>query len=232
VIIPMSSGRRIAGAAAALVLACCLVGLLVSTTAGAALLLWGLERSSAPVRPEQLRGRVDAIAVLGGRTARIHQAARLSLATDIPLLLIGKGTGDSGFEAESEKMEDILLRQYGIGPRWVETESVNTHQNAVFAWCLAASMGVRKVALLTDPFHMPRARAEFQAAGFDVIAAPATDGFELPWRPQFSWSIDSFVPGRAGWHAARRPVLEWGRTIAAYLGGIFAPSPACGRGLG
>ncbi|MDB5861400.1 MAG: YdcF family protein [Ramlibacter sp.] len=229
----MRRGRRIAGAVAALVFACLLAGLLVSTQAGAALLLWALEHSSAPVRPEQLRGKVDAIAVLGGRTARIHEAARLTLATDVPLLLVGKGTGDSGFEAESEKMEDILLRQYGIGPRWVETESINTHQNAVFAWCLVGPMGVRKVALLTDPFHMPRARAEFAAAGFQVVPAPATDAFALPWRPRFTWAIESFVPGRAGWLAARRPVLEWGGAVAAFLRGAWpAPSPACGRGLG
>src|SRR4051812_31167200 len=102
----MRSGRRIAGAAVALLLSAFLV-LLVSTPAGATLLMWALEHASPPVTPEALRGRVQAIVVLGGRTARIHEAARLSLATDIPLLLTGKGTGDSGFAAESEKMEDI-----------------------------------------------------------------------------------------------------------------------------
>jgi uncharacterized SAM-binding protein YcdF (DUF218 family) len=226
----MREGRRIAGTAAVLVLACFL-GLLVSTQAGAALLLWGLEHSSVPVLPGELRGRVDAIVVLGGRTARIHEAARLSLATGIPLLLTGKGTGDSGFAAESEKMEDILLRQYGIGPRWVETESITTRQNAEFTWCLAKSMGVRKVALMTDPFHMPRARADFEAAGFDVVAAPAQDPIELPWRPKFDGQLRDFVPGRAGWIAARRPLLEWGGTVAGSLRRL-APSPACGRGRG
>jgi uncharacterized SAM-binding protein YcdF (DUF218 family) len=221
---------RIAAGTGVFLLACCLVGLLVSTSAGGALLLWLLERQSAPVRAEQLVGKVDAIAVLGGRTARIHQAARLHLATGIPLLLIGKGTGDSGFAAESEKMEDILLRQYGIGPRWVETESIDTHQNAVFSWCLVAPMGVRRVALVTDPFHMPRARAEFEAVGFEVVPAPAEDAFVIPWRPKFTWSLASFRPGRAGLQAARRPVLEWGGTIAALLAGAFTPSPTCPSG--
>jgi uncharacterized SAM-binding protein YcdF (DUF218 family) len=223
---------RIAVATGVFLLVGCLAGLLVSTTAGGALLLWMLERQSAPVRAEQLVGKVDAIAVLGGRTARIHQAARLHLATGIPLLLIGKGTGDSGFAAESEKMEDILLRQYGIGPRWVETESIDTHQNALFSWCLVAPMGVRRVALVTDPFHMPRARAEFEAVGFVVVPVPAQDQFVLPWRPRFTWSLASFRPSRAGWKAAHRPVLEWGGTVAALVRGLFTPSPACGRGQG
>lgn len=200
---------------------------LVTTRAGAALLMWGLEHESAPALPAALTGKVDAIVVLGGRTARIHEAVRLHRATGVPLLLTGKGGGDSGFEAESEKMEDILLRQYGLGPRWVETESVDTHENAVFSWCLVSSMGVRKVALLTDPFHMPRARAEFEAAGFEVVPAPAQDRFDLPWRPQFSWSLASFRPGREGWLAARRPVLEWGGTVAALVAGVVLPRPAC-----
>jgi hypothetical protein len=79
---------------------------------------------------------------------------------------------------------------------------------------------------------MPRARAEFEAAGFRVVPAPAQDGVVLPWRPKFEGRLADFVPGRAGWLAARRPVLEWGGTVAAFLAGLFTPSPACGRGLG
>lgn len=207
-----------------------LAGFLVSTTAGAALLMWGLEHQGMTPRPEKLAGRVDAIVVLGGRTARIHDGARLHLSTGIPLLLTGKGTGDSGFEAESEKMEDILLRSYGVGPRWVETESIDTHQNAVFSWCLVSGMGVRRVALVTDAFHMPRARAEFEAAGFRVVPAPSEDRVVIPWRPRFTWTWASFVPGREGWKAARRPMLEWGGTVAAVVAGALLPAPSCQRG--
>lgn len=201
---------------------------LLSTLAGAALLLWGLESQSSPVAAAQLVGQVDAIVVLGGRTARIHQGAEYHLATGIPLLLTGKGTGDSGFEAESEKMEDILLRKYGLGPRWVETESVDTRQNAVLSWCLVSTMGVRRIALITDPFHMPRSRAEFEAAGFRVVDAPTQDTIELPWRPRFSWALVSFTPGKAGWKAARRPLLEWAGTVAAVLRGALLDPRPCG----
>lgn len=201
---------------------------LLSTSAGAALLLWGLESQSSPVAAAQLVGQVDAIVVLGGRTSRIHQGAEYHLATGIPLLLTGKGTGDSGFEAESEKMEDILKRKYGLRPRWVETESVDTRQNAVLSWCLVSPMGVRRIALITDPFHMPRSRAEFEAAGFRVVAVPTQDTIELPWRPRFSWALASFTPGKAGWKAARRPLLEWAGTVAAVLRGALLDPPSCG----
>jgi uncharacterized SAM-binding protein YcdF (DUF218 family) len=222
----MRAGRRVAASALVLLLLLAFAGFLVSTPAGAALLMWALELST-PVSPGSLKGKVDAIVVLGGRTARIHHAAQLHLATGIPLLITGKGTGDSGFEAESEKMEDILLREYGVGPRWVETESIDTHQNAVFSWCLVSGMGVKRVALVTDPHHMPRARAEFESMGFRVVPAPTTDTVEIPWRPRFSWKPGDFRPGKEGWRAAARPAMEWGGAVAAVVAGAVLPQPKC-----
>ncbi|MBE7369903.1 YdcF family protein [Ramlibacter pallidus] len=224
----MRTGWRI-GIAVLVLVTIASAGVLVSATrAGAALLLSALEQASAPVEPGRLAGQVDAIVVVGGRTARVHHAARLHLATGLPVLLSGKGTGDSGFRAESEKMEDILLRQYGVGPRWVETESVNTHQNAVYSWCLVAGMGVRRIALVTDPYHMPRARAEFAAAGFEVVPAPVPGGTDPGGRPPFRWSLEAFRPGKAGWQAARRPLLEWGGAMRAALAGTVPfRAPSC-----
>lgn len=198
-------------------------GFLGTTQAGAVLLLYLLERQSSPVTAGMLSGQVDAIAVLGGRTSRIDYAARLHRETGIPLLLVGKGTGDSGFEAESEKMEDILLRRYGVGPRWVETESLDTRENALFAWCLVSSMNVRSVALVTDPRHMPRARRRFEAAGFRVIAAPAPDG--TPPLPPLT--RESFIPGKSGIEAARRPLREWAGAWAWPLEDWLHPPRPC-----
>lgn len=221
-------GRRTRAAALTLVLLAACAGFVATTRAGAALLANGLVVLSSPAQPSDLAGRVDAIVVLGGRTARIHEAARLHLGTGVPLFLTGKGTGDSGFAAESEKMEDILLRQYGLGPRWVETESRSTHENAALSWCLAASMGVRRVALVTDPMHMPRAWAEFVAAGFQVLPAPAQDAGARRSEPAFKPDWSSFVPGGPGWRAARRPLREWGGMVLALLA-TLGPAPACDR---
>jgi uncharacterized SAM-binding protein YcdF (DUF218 family) len=210
---------------ALLLVTCAFATVLVTSQTGAGLLVYLLEWQSRPARPEVVRAKADAIAVLGGRTARIHYGARLHLATGVPLLLVGKGTGDSGFEAESEKMEDILLRDYGIGPRWVETESLTTRENGLFAACLVGAMGVRRVALVTDPQHMPRARLRFEAAGFTVIPAPTPDW--KPPRPALTWA--GLVPSRAGIAAARRPLHEWAAIAmaAAPFEAMFDPPRAC-----
>jgi len=198
-------------------------GWLVTTEAGARLLLAALEVQSSPVDPARVRAGAQAIVVLTGQPSRIHPAARLSLATGVPLALVGRGGGERGFEVESEEMEDTLLRRYGIGPRWVETESLDTRENAAFAWCLLSSFGVRKVALVTHAYHMPRARRLFAAAGFEVIAAPVPNGL-LP-RRALTWA--SFVPGRAGFSAARGPLREWAGYLFGPVGTILDPPRPC-----
>jgi len=206
-----------------LLLAGAVVAWLVTTEAGASLLLSGLLWQSSPAKPDEIRARAQAIVVLGGRTNRIDYGAHLHLATGVPLLLVGKGTGDSGFDAESEKMEDILLRKYGIGPRWVENESKDTRENAVFAWCLVSGMGVKRIALVTDPHHMPRAKRRFEAAGFEVIAAPTPDGEP----PRLPLTRASFVPGKAGIAAARRPVREWVGFLFGSVEQLLDPPRRC-----
>ena len=65
---------------------------------------------------------------------------------------------------------------------------------------------MKRVALLTDPVHMPRSRALFRAAGFGVVPAPAPDA---PARMRHVLTLDSFVPSHDGIEAARYPVKEW-----------------------
>jgi uncharacterized SAM-binding protein YcdF (DUF218 family) len=182
---------------------------LLCSEAGAAFLLYALERQSAPIEARQLRD-VQAIVVLGGRTNRVHYAAALHRQTGLPLFLAGKGTGDHPFAAESQKMEQMLRDQYGIAARWVETESIDTLQNALYTACLLQGTGVRRIALLTDPVHMPRSRALFHAAGFTVVPAPAPDA---PVRLKYTLTVDSFVPSQDGIDAARYPVKEWAGTF-------------------
>ena len=186
---------------------------LVTSLAGAALMQLALEWQSSPVRPELVKARAQAIVVVTGQPSRVHAAARLHLATGVAIALIGKGSWERGFEVEAEEMEDTLLRRYGIGPRWVEGESLDTRENALFAWCLLSSMGVKRIALVTHEMHMPRAKRRFESAGFDVIPAPVPDAGVYP-RPQIT--LQSFIPSRAGRQAVRGPLREW-------LGVLFGP---------
>jgi uncharacterized SAM-binding protein YcdF (DUF218 family) len=197
---------------------------LVTSQAGAALMLAALEWQSSPAKPEAVREEAQAIVILTGQPSRVHAGARLHLATGVPIALVGKGGGERGFEAESEEMEDSLLRKYGIGPRWVENESRDTRENAVFAWCLLSSMGVRRIALVTHQNHMPRAKSRFESEGFDVIAAPVPDT-EVMTKPPLTRA--SFVPSRLGIRQARGPLREWAGILFGPVERILDPPRAC-----
>ena len=210
---------------AAILLVVAGVSLLAMTTeAGARLWLACIDDDSPPTRREDA-ARTQAIVVLGGNRDRVHEAARLHALTRLPILLAGKGTGDWPFEAESEKMAWILRTQHGMEPRWVETRSVNTHENAQESWCLLRPQGIERVILVTDSGHMARARYEFRWAGFTVVGDPiAQASSPRPLAPA------DFVPGRAGWHSVLRALDEYRDFAFAIVEDLASREPRCGTG--
>lgn len=185
-----------------------------TTEAGARVMLAGLEWQSTPVDPQRVGAQAQAIAVLGGNLDRMDYGARLHLSTRVPLLVVGWGRPSTrpARTARADPGTAYLLHKYGIAPRWVETQSTNTLENAVYSACLVSGMGVKRIALVTDGYHMRRATYQFRAAGFDVIPAPVPEG-GLP-RPRIT--LASFVPSLRGWVEARGPAHEW-------LGLVFGP---------
>jgi uncharacterized SAM-binding protein YcdF (DUF218 family) len=69
-------------------------------------------------------------------------------------------------------MRAALEREFGVAVRWTESESRNTHENAVRSSRILSAAHVERIVLVAHSFDMPRARAEFAAQGFDVIPAP------------------------------------------------------------
>jgi uncharacterized SAM-binding protein YcdF (DUF218 family) len=69
-------------------------------------------------------------------------------------------------------MKVALESEYGVPVRWVENRSQNTHENAQMAAAILRPDGVRKIVLVAHGFDMPRATAEFDAAGIEAIPAP------------------------------------------------------------
>lgn len=69
-------------------------------------------------------------------------------------------------------MRISLSRDFGVPTRWVEGKSENTRQNADYSAEILLPQGVRRIALVTHAFHMPRSVPAFEAAGFEVVPAP------------------------------------------------------------
>lgn len=120
---------------------------------------------------------------------RLRYAARLARASGLPLAASG-GLHYGQPPSEAALMADAMQRDYGLKVRWLEERSRTTWENAQFSAELLQPQGVRRVVLVTQAWHMARARWCFEQAGFEVITAPMgflSKGYERPlggWLPE------------------------------------------------
>lgn len=101
---------------------------------------------------------------------RLRYAARLARETGLPVL--ASGGAPQGGVPEAVLMQRSLREDFGINPRWLESASRDTRENARFSATHLQAAGVRSILLVTHAMHMERARAEFEAAGLRVTPAP------------------------------------------------------------
>jgi uncharacterized SAM-binding protein YcdF (DUF218 family) len=112
----------------------------------------------------------------GGPTAgrltleRVRYGARLARETRLPVLVSGGAVNNNITEAQV--MRQVLLDEFGVAVAWAEARSRNTHENARRSAEILLPQGIRRVVLVAHELDMPRAKAEFEAAGFEVMPAP------------------------------------------------------------
>lgn len=171
------------------------LGLLVALSTG--LVAGGLLRlvnDSAPLTLAQARS-AQAIVILGGGVRyapeyggdtvgrltldRVRYGALVARATGLPVLVTGGATGDT--RTEADVMRETLEREFGVPVRWTEDRSRNTHENAQFSAARLEREGVKRVVLVAHGIDMRRARAEFTAAGLEVVPAPTFVPVEGPF---------------------------------------------------
>lgn len=159
---------------------------LISTPLISRSLVGLLEREpalSVPVARE-----AEAIVILGGGTyfnapeygqdtvsaaalERIRYGAFLHRTTGKPILVTG-GNPQRAAIAEAEQMKQALTRDFGVPVRWVEDAANNTRENALLSRKMLVGEKISHIYLVTHAWHMPRAKAAFERAGFTVVPAP------------------------------------------------------------
>ncbi len=186
-----------------------------------------LEQAYPPVDVQALQP-AQALVVLGGAMRapsagyplpdlqqaadRVWHAARLYHAGKAPLLVLSGGAAQTpGALPEAVAMQ-LFLRDLGVpdAAMLLETRSANTRENAEMTAALLKSRGISRVLLVTSALHMPRARAQFERAGLQVVPA-ATDHLATETPNTLRW-----LPSAEALDTSGRVIKEWvGRRLIA-----------------
>ena len=190
---------------------------LSSTPAFAGLLTVILEFQN-PLVPIETIPPKDVVIVLGGGLAkpahigptgdRVMQAERLWRAGNVQSIIVTGGNllwsrssaTDTRFAAE-------LLQAYGVPPDSiiVESNSRNTHENAINTAAIWREQHFRSGLLVTSAFHMRRALASFRKVGLDVAPWPA----DLPDQYPLVNSVFDFLPDAGALQRTTIALTEW-----------------------
>jgi uncharacterized SAM-binding protein YcdF (DUF218 family) len=100
-------------------------------------------------------------------------------------------------------MVNGLSYEFGLPVKWIEDQSINTQENAVFSARILKQAGIKHVLLVTDAMHMRRARIAFEQAGIQVTPAP-TQFFSHSELHFFA-----FLPSAEGMRRSQYAVYEW-----------------------
>jgi uncharacterized SAM-binding protein YcdF (DUF218 family) len=114
---------------------------------------------------------------------RVLAGARVARMTGLPVLVSGGGAPGGGQQSEASLMRAMLEEELSVPVRWVEDRSRDTAENAVLSAAILKDGGIGSIVLVTHAFHMPRARAAFEAVGLVVYPAPH-DWLSGPAGPQ------------------------------------------------
>ncbi|MGX2973802.1 YdcF family protein [Ursidibacter arcticus] len=134
---------------------------------------------------------------------RVRYAAYLQKQTQLPLLITGSSPNGT---SEAAVMAQELKMFFDIPTEWIEDKAKTTKENALFSKEILEKANVKKIILVTNQWHMMRAKLLFERAGFEVLPAsvgagitPATYGLNMMY----------FMPQSGALHSNMHALKEW-----------------------
>ncbi len=153
---------------------------------------------------EVIRARQEQLGVRPGLLTldRLRTGAALHRRTGLPILVTG-GTTQHNTPTVAIVMQKSLIDDFQTPPRWVESKSANTWQNAHLTANILRAEGITSVYVVTHAWHMRRALLAFRDTGITVTAAPTS--LDDPLGPDWT----DFVPRSGVWQTGYFALHEW-----------------------
>jgi uncharacterized SAM-binding protein YcdF (DUF218 family) len=119
----------------------------------------------------------------------------------LPIIASGGPDPDLGSSASFADAMRQTLTGIGVPPEsvWTEEQSRNTYESAVYMANMLRQRHIRRIALVTEAYHMRRAELAFRRQGVSVVAAPC--GFRSRYRMRWINLFPSVVAFNQGLQA-------------------------------
>lgn len=134
---------------------------------------------------------------------RVRYAAYLQKQTQ--LLLLITGSSPKGI-SEAQIMANELNTFFSVPTTWVEGKARTTKENALFSREILEKEGIKRVIVVTNQWHMQRAKLLFEQQGFDVLPASVGHGIS----PQsYGLNVMYFIPQAGALNKNMLLLKEW-----------------------
>ena len=134
---------------------------------------------------------------------RLRYAAYLQKETKLPLLIPGASPPGA---IEAKVAAEELQNFFNVPTKWIEPKALTTKENALFTKQILEKEGIHKIILVTNEWHMQRAKLLFEQQGFVVMPASVGEGIT----PQeYGLNMMHFIPQGGALAKNMQLLKEW-----------------------
>ncbi len=148
---------------------------------------------------------------------RLRYGIWLARQTGLPVLFsggvaLGRDTGPT----EADTARRVAQRDFAFQLRWVETESRDTNENALFSMRLLRREGIEHIVVVTHGYHQRRSIGAFERAIRRDGVAMSVEPASLGWGAPGPLTPAHFMPSLEGYTYTWLALHEWlGRLAGA-----------------
>lgn len=103
-------------------------------------------------------------------------------------------------------MANELNTFFSVPTTWVESKARTTKENALFSREILEKEGIKRVIVVTNQWHMQRAKLLFEQQGFEVLPASVGHGIS----PQsYGLNVMYFIPQAGALNKNMLLLKEW-----------------------